>query len=193
MNTPTLPATLPFLISVFPIKQEDFLQTVRQDGGSSRDLGRFVRAFVFCEDHRSWSASLCNLFRILQFPLLGLKTLLSFPENNVNITKCLGVSEKKQSTATVWIQLIKQMGVSSLMLFIAPLCNRIRGNKLSLTAIVVPINIYCDKYKLMNTVCQYTIQCVGTQYSVSVHNTMCQYTIQCVSTQCSVSVRNKTK
>jgi hypothetical protein len=51
------------------------------------------------------------------------------------------------------MQLIKQMGVASLMLFIAPLCNRIY-----LTAIVVPINIYCDKYKPMNTVCRFTIK-----------------------------------
>jgi hypothetical protein len=47
MNTPTLPATSPFLILIFPIKQADFLEIVRQDGGSSRDPGLFVRAFVF--------------------------------------------------------------------------------------------------------------------------------------------------
>lgn len=50
------------------------------------------------------------------------------------------------------------MGVASLMLFIAPLWSRIHGNKLRLTAIVVPINIYCDKYKRLNTVCRYTIK-----------------------------------
>jgi len=78
---------------------------------------------------------------------------LCFPENNVNIRNCLGVSEKKKQ-----MQLIKQMGVDSLMLFIAPLWSRIHGNKLRLTAIVVPINIYCDKYKRLNTVCRYTVK-----------------------------------
>jgi ribosomal protein L32 len=82
------------------------------------------------------------------------------------------------------------MGVAILMLFVAPLCNLVYENKLRLTAIVVPVNIYCDKYKLMNTVCRYTVQCVGTQYGVSVHHKVCRYTIRCVGTPYGVSVHH---